>query len=334
MKQILIHPRGLRFQVAPGETILEAAIRQQYALPHSCDNGVCEVCSGKLLAGHCHLRNRQQLIEAGQEGADYLLLCLAEPQSDCTIEIHNILAPGELPLRRLACQVQHIEALSADVYRVRLLAPAGRKLEYYAGQYLALQIPGVEGAYFSIANAPGSRELELHVDAPPDRGNAREVLRYLRENPTVKVELPFGKACLSKPLSGPVILVAAGTGFAQIKSIAEQLFAQNYADPIHLYWGTRTLAEMYQKELPEQWQLEHKNLFFIPIAADKADSEWQGHHEELCSAIRSRYDNLGNTHLFVSGSPTMVYSIYDCLAEKGLREENFYSDVLEYAPRG
>src|SRR5690606_41278131 len=82
MKQILIHPRGLRFQVAPGETILEAAIRQQYALPHSCDNGVCEVCSGKLLAGHCHLRNRQQLIEAGQEGADYLLLCLAEPQSD------------------------------------------------------------------------------------------------------------------------------------------------------------------------------------------------------------------------------------------------------------
>lgn len=333
MKQVLIEPRGLKFQVAPGETILEAAIRQQYAFPHSCDNGVCEVCSGKLLAGQCSLRNRQRSLGAGQEGAENLLLCLAEPLSDCTIEIHNILAPGELPLRRLACQVQQIEALSADVYRVHLLAPAGRKLEFYAGQYLALDIPGIEDAYFSIANAPGSRVIELHLDAPEGRENARQILRYLQENSMVRVRLPFGKACLNKPLSGPVILVAAGTGFAQIKSIAEQLFAQQYPYPIHLYWGTRTLAEMYLKELPERWQLEHPNLFFIPIAADNASSDWQGHHKELCSAIESRHEDLSDCHVFVSGSPSMVYSIYDCLEHKGLQAERFYSDVLEYAPR-
>jgi CDP-4-dehydro-6-deoxyglucose reductase len=274
------------------------------------------------------------LLDADSPSADNLLICLAEPETDCTIEILNILAPGELPLRRFACQVNQIELLGADVFRVRLLAPAGKKLEFHAGQYLQLLIPGLEGAFFSIANSPGSRELELHIEAQPERGNATQVINFLKEQPTVKVELPFGKACVSQLPDGPVILVAAGTGFAQVKSIAEYLLAEGFTQPIHLYWGARNLGEMYLQSLPEQWQLQYENLFFIPIAADNADNEWQGHHQELCAAIRSRHKDLNDHSMFVSGSPTMVYTIYDCLSARGLDAKHFFSDVLEYAPRG
>jgi CDP-4-dehydro-6-deoxyglucose reductase, E3 len=328
-----LQPRGFKIEVQPGETILEAAIRQQYALPHSCDNGVCEICSARLLAGHCRLRNSQRAIKTGNEGADNLLLCLAKPEVDCTLEIHNILAPGELPLRRLACQVSQIELLRADVYRVRLLAPAGKKLEYHGGQYLQLLIPGLDSAYFSIANAPGSRELELHVEVPPERENAAQVLQFLKQSSTVRVELPFGKACVTGKVDGPVLLIAAGTGFAQIKSIAESLLAQGFDKPMHIYWGTRTLNEMYMKDLPEQWQQQHANVFFVPIAADNADNAWQGHHDELCLAVKSRHAELSESYLFVSGSPTMVYTLQDCLASKGLTPHRVYSDVFEYAPR-
>ena len=332
--KILLQPRGLTIEARPGETLLEAGQRLGFKMLHSCDNGVCEVCQVRLLAGSCQLRNRATRVQAGETPADELLLCLAEAESDCTIEIHTLLAPGEYAVRRLACQVSSIEALGADIYRVRLLAPAGRKLEFNAGQYLVLEIPGVEGAFFSIANAPDGRQLELHVEAPAGRGNAVEILRYLQENPTVRVELPFGRACLTEIPNEPVILVAAGTGFAQIKSIAEQLLAQGFSAPLHIYWGTRTLSEMYMRVLPEQWQQQYANVFFVPIAADNADSDWQGHHEELCNAVSSRHEDVSNCRVFVSGSPTMVYTLYDCLAEKGLNQAHFYSDVLEYAPRG
>lgn len=333
MYRIQLLPRGLQFDARPGETLLEAAVRQEYALPHSCDNGVCEVCSTRLLAGACHLRNRGTEIRAGTADAERLLICLAEPHSDCTLEIHKILAPGELPVRRIACQVQQIEPLGPHIFRVRLLAPAGRKLEYHAGQYLALKIPDIEGTFFSIANAPGSRELELHIEVGRNGGNAGAVMKYLESNPTVRVELPFGKACVWKVPTGPVVLAAAGTGFAQIKSIAEYLLAQGYQDEIHLFWGTRTLSEMYLRDLPEQWQRQHANFHFIPIAADHGDADWQGHHEELCQAISKRHYDPANTHFFVSGSPGMVYTLYDCLSARGETPGHFHSDVLEYAPR-
>jgi CDP-4-dehydro-6-deoxyglucose reductase, E3 len=41
-----------------------------------------------------------------------------------------------------------------------------------------------------------------------------------------------------------------------------------------------------------------------------------------------------NVEVHASGSPTMVYTLMDALLEVGLPQEAFFSDVLEYAPRG
>ncbi|MBL8499118.1 MAG: 2Fe-2S iron-sulfur cluster binding domain-containing protein, partial [Nitrosomonas sp.] len=39
--QIIIQPSGHVFQVEPGETILEAALREGFSLPYGCRNGSC-----------------------------------------------------------------------------------------------------------------------------------------------------------------------------------------------------------------------------------------------------------------------------------------------------
>ena len=45
-----LEPSGRSFTVAPGETILEAAIRQGVGLPYGCRNGACGACKGNLLS--------------------------------------------------------------------------------------------------------------------------------------------------------------------------------------------------------------------------------------------------------------------------------------------
>ena len=40
-----------RFQVNKGETVLQAALRQDIPMPWGCGGGVCGVCMGKIVSG-------------------------------------------------------------------------------------------------------------------------------------------------------------------------------------------------------------------------------------------------------------------------------------------
>lgn len=88
-----------------------------------------------------------------QNGAELdhgeLFTCLAEPLEDCVLHWDGVLAPGELPVRELNCQVTECQAVGGDVFRVCLRAPAGKVPRYHAGQYLLLQRPDGEMAAFS-----------------------------------------------------------------------------------------------------------------------------------------------------------------------------------------
>jgi len=48
---VRLEPSGHTFTVNPGETILEAALRQGVGLPYGCRNGACGACKGTLKSG-------------------------------------------------------------------------------------------------------------------------------------------------------------------------------------------------------------------------------------------------------------------------------------------
>ena len=50
-RQVRLEPSGRTFTVNPGETLLEAAIRQGVGLPYGCRNGACGACKGTLRSG-------------------------------------------------------------------------------------------------------------------------------------------------------------------------------------------------------------------------------------------------------------------------------------------
>ena len=46
-----IEPSGHEFTVQTGETVLDAALRQNIGLPYGCRNGACGSCTSSLLQG-------------------------------------------------------------------------------------------------------------------------------------------------------------------------------------------------------------------------------------------------------------------------------------------
>ncbi len=322
-----------------GASLLEVARQHAVKVPVACRNGVCMVCRADLVSGQVETGARRKLVEADRSsGPQEVMMCQTWPLSDCEFKVKNLLRPGELPLNMLMCQVTTVEVIQGYVYRVKLLLPAGKLPEFYAGQYLSLTLPGREApCFYSIASPPGLRELTLHVQADPHIQSAVEVINYLTEQcdsaGLVQISLPFGKACVTSVPEKPLILMAAGTGFAQMTSIIEHMFATGFTLPIALYWGVRKEEDLYLRDLAQDWEAQHPNFSFHPLVADIDNIADNAHHNQLSDAVVADFSDLSECLVYVSGSPKLVFSAMDALMEAGLKEEQFFSDVLEYASR-
>jgi len=321
--KVTLQPSGLVLNVESGERLLDAARRQGLSCPQSCRNGNCHICSALLVEGR--VRQAGTSHEHGE-----VFACLAEPEQDCVLQWYGVLAPGELPLRRVACQVLECTELGGDVWRVRLQAPAGKLTRYHAGQYLLVEDASGEQMAFSIASAPHQgRELELHILAAEER--PAKLIEQVRRERLLRTQLPFGDTHLTELPDGPLLLLAAGTGMAQMQSLVEHCRGLGFTHPIHLYWGVRQVTDFYALPYQAEWQ-QMGNLQLHRVVSDADD--WAGRRGLLHEAVSADFADLKGLHVYASGSPAMIYATLDALVEAGMDPVQMRADVFAYAPRG
>ena len=329
--QITIQPKGLVFEADEDESILDAAAKVGIKMLKSCDNGICEVCRATLVAGL--IDTPQGQFNASDTDVNPMLPCVSKAKSELILEQKKVLAPGEIPLQHLAFQVKDITEQSGDVFIVELLAPAGKHPDFHAGQYLELLID--DNAYpFTIASAPGGREIQLHIGADKDHTANQSILTSLRSAPTVRARLPRGDVWL-KPnkiednLHDPLIFIVAGTGFSQAKAMIEEQFKHQHS-AIYLYWINRD-GEGFYSELASEWANDNK-LHYRAMTPEAPDCEFYT-NETVESLIAQQFPTLNNLHVVICGGPNFVYSVLDGLESKGIKQSQTMSDVYAYMPR-
>lgn len=344
--RVTFQPQGVTINCRSDQSIAEAALEQRVIVPVSCENGVCQICQGERLSGDLDFRN--DLGETILDQDNQVLCCVAYPKSDVEMYMTDVFAPDHKPSVTLACQVTAVDVLADDVYRITLLAPAGKQPNYWAGQYLMLHLTSENGQGteaeqipYSIANAPGAltgrdpREIELHIAANSDK--AREVTQFLKQAVIAHVTLPTGDcvitpAFLKDTYGQPILMVAAGSGFSQIKALIEAVQALEPEREIHLYWSNRAAVGFYLPELPTTWAQANSHFHYHPIIQKHAD-DWNGRAGWIYEVIHEDFDDLSNVHAFACGSPNMVFGTLDQLEPLGLNESNMHSDVFAYAKR-
>ncbi|MTI13236.1 CDP-6-deoxy-delta-3,4-glucoseen reductase [Sansalvadorimonas verongulae] len=231
-------------------------------------------------------------------------------------------------------KVQQISKIAGDVYQIILEATGEEPLRWAAGQYLELMMPEGSPCAYSIASAAtDGRTLELHIQCVPGHERAREVIIHLESAETVTVRLPNGDCHLGECPDAPLVLIAAGTGFAQMKAMVEHSFLTEHKHPVHLYWGARQPSGFYMPSLPIYWASE-KGVNYHPVVSEPdVAGDWNGRHGLLYKAVLDDKEQLKGAHFYISGSPDMVYATVDALVEAGFPEESFHSDVFAYCPR-
>ncbi len=95
---------GLSYEVDDGSPLLEALESHGVSLPYGCRYGGCISCAAKLLDGEVD-QSEGVALNGRQMRDGYVLLCVARPRSDCTLDVgvesHDKLYrnPFQSPLR-------------------------------------------------------------------------------------------------------------------------------------------------------------------------------------------------------------------------------------------
>lgn len=331
MKRVYFQPGGREITSRDGETVLSAALRQGLVFPHSCRSGNCDTCHARLISGEIAPGATPQVesdTHTRRPGA--ILLCQAVPLSDVVIEAHELEAMAGMQVRTLSARVLDLEPLTRNVTALTLGLAKGRgTLEFCAGQYVDLLLWDHRRRSYSIASSPADPEvIELHVRRIPGGRFSDRELRTLKPRDVLPVMGPLGTFFLRDD-PRPMIFVAAGTGFAPLAAMMEDLRKCGTRRQIQLYWGVHSQEDLYRLDQIGIWERE-LGLEFAPVLSEP-DPGWGGRCGRVHEAVLAEHADLSRMQVYASGSSEMVAAVRASFLRYGLQADALHCESFGHA---
>ena len=324
-------PSGHSFSVNTDESILDAALRQGYSFPFGCRGGACGACKATIISGTVYYPDEDEISALDQLNDNEALLCKAVASSDTVIEVNDIPELAAIKSQKVPAKIKEMNKMTDDVIQLFLKLPDDCSLNFLAGQYIDIVLADGGHRSFSLANMPQNNgQLELHIRHIDGGKFTDSVFNELKSRDLLRIEGPLGSFFLREDSDTDLIFVAGGTGFAPIKSIIEHLIAQKSQRNIYLYWGARETAGLYQNELAQSWADQHDNINYIPVLSDQED-DWGGARGLVHQQVIANHGDFANCSAYVCGAPAMVKTAHQDFIQKGLAEDQFFSDAFEFA---
>jgi sulfhydrogenase subunit gamma (sulfur reductase) len=200
-----------------------------------------------------------------------------------------------------------------------LAAPALAPLHLRPGQYVRAVSGGVEG-FFALANAPGEAELQLLVKrgaAMPDRVAALGV------GDELELFAPSGAGFPLETHRGQdLLLFAAGSGIAPIRSVIRQLLAQRTAfGRVRLYYGHRRADDFAYLAEHGAWLQGGVDIVQVTSATD---ASWPGARGWVQDVLRRDPPHLAAAVAYLAGMTPMIEGVTRTLEELGLERERIF----------
>ncbi|MBS97502.1 MAG: phenol hydroxylase [Oceanospirillaceae bacterium] len=337
--EVTIEPTGDVIEVEEGQTILDAALRQGVWLPFACGHGTCATCKCQVVEGDVDLGNASPFALMDMERDEgKILACCAMPESDLTIEADIDVDPDFAghPVIDFVGTVTDILDLSPTIKGIRF--ELDREVEFQAGQYVNLRIPGVEGTRaFSIANKPSdNRTLELHVRKVPNGAGTTWLHETLQVGDTLDISGPYGQFFVRKSDEQDVIFIAGGSGLSSPQSMILDLLEAGDTRQIYLFQGARNVSELYNRELFEGLDREYDNFHYIPALNEPLDDDhWEGFKGFVHEAAIAHFDNRFSGHkAYLCGPPPMIDAAITALMQGRLFERDIHMERFFTAADG
>jgi CDP-4-dehydro-6-deoxyglucose reductase len=228
-----------------------------------------------------------------------------------------------LMTKETKAQIVEVNPLTDTILQV-VVAPE-TYIDYQAGQYLQLLYADTS-AYYSIANAPmGTHRYELHIRHSRDKDTDKRLLDEIKQQGFVTLRAPFGICDFAHldPIK-PILFIAAGTGFAPVKAMIEQLLLSGDSRCFELIWSARTQSDLYLEEKVKQWQTHVKQFQHAYLLTSE-------NKQAMVAKVLARHaKKLNQWQIVISGPFDLVYRTRDQLIAHGVARSHLYSDAFQF----
>lgn len=331
--KVTIQPSGHQFEVEQGESILDAAMRQNIELPYGCRGGACGSCAGYIIEGEVYYDEEPIALDDDMIDNNQALFCIGMAASDLVISAEEIEQDESFEVHQYGCHVSSKNKLCHDVIALKITLDNNQRLQYHAGQYIEFILKDGKRRAFSIANAPHKDELlELHI-RHVDGGLFTDFLfESMPENESLQLQGPLGQFYLRENRQRPIIMMGGGTGFGPLKAMIEHIEYVGFNQPIHLFMGVRALRDLYMQDMVKEWINANNQLMFTPVLSDPMEEDnWQGETGFVHESVARHYPDLSAYDIYMSGPPPMVNAAVEMFVNQGASRENMFSDAFEYS---
>jgi NAD(P)H-flavin reductase len=215
------------------------------------------------------------------------------------------------------------ETPSLRALRLQLPPPVAGA-HHRPGQVVKVKVPPGEG-YFALATAPaadGRVELLVKRGAPV----ADAVVSAARPGAALQMTAPFGHGFpLEAALGRDVLLFAAGSGMAPIRSLVQSLIARrDEVDRVVLFYGQRRGAEFAYRSEHLGWERRGVRVVLCPSAEDDTWPGVRGRVQEAARALDWGGARPTQASAFLSGMSPMVSDVRAALAAAGAAPEHVH----------
>lgn len=285
----------------PGETVLEALLRQGVRIPHDCRRQTCLTCLMRCLDGAPPPESQAPLKETLRV-QNYFLACGCRPTADMTLAL-----PSELPREEIGARVAALHRLSERILEIVL--DLDRPFDYRGGQSVMLLNPDGLWKSFAIATPTSRRQegrIELHVERVDGRCLNEWLHDRLRPGDRLRVYGPTGQM-FHVPLAPRqgVVLAAWSGALGGILAILEDIFEQGHAGPVHLFHGARDPGDLYLVDDIREIEDYYPNFRYVGCAG--GGSARQGDASGgVSAALRARLPRLEGWRVYLSGPAAFV----------------------------
>jgi len=217
-------------------------------------------------------------------------------------------------------RVSEHSLLSKDYHWYTIDLETPNQLDFQAGQFVMLNIPGVAAKKaYSIPSSPASKsQINLLIDVSP-QGDGTLYMQSLKPGDPISFLAPAGQFTLSQdPAEQKLALIATGSGISAVRSMALWLLqTQKDQRPINLHWGMRFAEDAFWIEEFRLLEKEYPNFHF-DLVLSKPPEGWPMCSGHINDCLTNHYTDFGNTGYYMCGNPKMIESVSELLISKNV----------------
>jgi NAD(P)H-flavin reductase len=195
-------------------------------------------------------------------------------------------------------------------------------LEFRAGQFVQLTLPGVGEAPFTPSSSPlqGDRVALTILRT----GTVTEQMHQCRVGQTLGLRGPFGKGYPIEKLSGKeVLVVGGGVGLAPLRALILALLARlKDVKRMSIKYGARCMEELLYRREHASWTQDGKVDFTVAI--DRPQEGWTGRTGMVTTLLKDLDVDKPNCYAFVCGPSIMLKFVTFELLQEGIAKDHIY----------